>query len=114
MTKHKLLTNSLQPLSMNSRMSVFEEGDGTALVLGEVPVGDPGAAADDELRAVASFGAKVDGYGLISASRPWRSDSSRDRAWLRNLSQSSSAGSSSCSSSSTHSDKSLALEPPSL
>ncbi len=95
-------------------MSVFEVGEGTVLVPGELSFGDPVAAADDNLRTDASFMAEAGGYGLISASRPWRSDSSRDRAWLRNLSQSSSAGSSNCNSSSTHSDKSLALDPPSL
>jgi len=99
---------------MNSRMSVFDVGDGRKLDLGDLSVGDPAAAVDNDLHAEASFIAEATGYGLISASKPWRSDSSRDHAWLRNLSQSSSAGSSNCRRSSTHSDKSLALVPPSL
>lgn len=106
-TKHKLLTNSLQPLSMNSRISVLGVGEGTLLTaFGEFTDGVVGSES--------RLSTKVDGSGLISASRPWRSDSSRDRAWLRNLSHSSSAGSSSWSSSSTHSDRSLELDPPSL
>ena len=77
-------------------------------------VGERAAVEAAFFTAVSVVGSLGETGSRNSASRPCRSASSLDWAWLRNLSQSSSAGSSSWSSSSTHSDKSFALEPPSL